>query len=63
MVRATAEHTYIWELPGWPGFTWDAGSLAAPLDEARRRQAELLGVVKAIGGLAASEAAAAAMAR
>jgi Fic family protein len=63
MARATTEHTFIWALPGWPAFTWDAGSLGGPLDSARRSQAELLGVVKALGGFAASEAAVAAMAQ
>ena len=62
MARATQEHRYIWELPAWPAFTWDGARLAGPLDSARRSQAELLGVVKAIGALAASEAAVAAMA-
>lgn len=62
MVRATTEHTFIWELPGWPNFVWDRERLAGSLDSARRSQAELLGVVKAIGGLAASEAAVDAMA-
>ena len=62
MARATKEHTYIWELPGWPNFIWDGTRLAGPLDSARRSQAELLGVVKAIDGLAAGEVAVAAMA-
>ena len=62
MVRATAEHTYIWERPGWPEFTWDAGRLPAALDAARRAQGELLGAVKAIGGFDATEAAVDAMA-
>lgn len=63
MARATKEHTYIWELPGWPNFSWDGERLAGPLDSARRSQAELLGVVKAIDGLAAGEAAVVAMAQ
>jgi Fic family protein len=63
MVRATAGHTYLWELAGWPRFTWNGELLAGPLDVARRAQSELLGVVKAIGGLAASEAAVDAMTR
>jgi Fic family protein len=63
MARATKEHTYIWELPGWPNFIWDGKRLAGPLDSARRSQAELLGVVKAIDGLAAGEAAVVAMAQ
>lgn len=63
MVRATQANRFIWELPGWPSFTWDDKQLAVPLDSARRVQAELLGTVKAVGGMAASEAAADAMAR
>lgn len=64
MTRATPEHTFIWELPGWPGgLTWDSGALAAPLDLARRAQSELLGVVKAVECTVAGEAALAAMAR
>ena len=57
MVRATKEHTYIWERPDWPAFRWDAERLSSSLDAARRAQAELLGVVKAIGGIQATEAA------
>ncbi len=63
MVRATSEHTFIWELPGWPNFTWNAELLAGALDVARRTQWELLGRVKALGGLVAREAAVDAMAQ
>jgi Fic family protein len=63
MVRATPEHRFIWELPGWPRFTWDGERLAELLDAARRSQWDLLGRVKALGGLAAREAAVDAMAR
>ena len=62
MGRATTEHTFLWELPGWPAFTWDQERLAAPLDSARRSQWQLLGVVKSLGGLTADEAATDAMA-
>ena len=62
MARATQKHAFIWERPDWPRFHWNLEVLAGPLDSARRSQAELLGVVKAIGGLAASEAAVGAMA-
>jgi len=62
MARATTEHRFIWELPGWPAFTWDGERLAGPLDSARRCQAELLGIVRALGGIPAGEAAADAMA-
>lgn len=63
MGRATSGHTYLWELPGWPDFFWDASRLAGPLDAARRSQGELLGMARAIGGLAANEAALEAMAK
>ena len=63
MVRATQAHRFIWELPGWPALTWNGEQLAGRLDSARRSQAELLGIVKAIGALSAGEAAADAMAR
>lgn len=63
MARATTGHTFIWELPGWPALAWDSSRLAGPLDSARRAQAELLGVVRAIGGFAAGETAVEAMAR
>lgn len=62
VARATREHTFIWECPEWPNFSWDAQRLAAKLDGARRAQSELLGVVKALGGKVA-EAASDAMAR
>ena len=35
---------WIWELPGWPKFTWDAATLATPLAAARHAQGELSGV-------------------
>lgn len=62
MEKATQGRTYIWELPGWPRFTWSDSDLAKGLDAARRAQSELLGAVKAIRGEAASEAAMEAMA-
>jgi len=62
VVRATQEHTFIWERPEWPHFSWDAERLAAKLDGARRAQAELLGAVKALGEKV-TEAASEAMAR
>jgi len=61
MVRATSEHTFLWELPGWPRMDWNSQRLAPLLDSARRSQSELLGMVKALGS-AAGEAAVDAMA-
>ena len=62
MARVTEGHTYIWELPDWPAFTWEAERLLGPLAAARRHQGELLGMVKVIDQVAASEAAVSAMA-
>lgn len=63
MAKVTSKHTYIWERPEWPGFVWSSERLEGALDAARRSQAELLGVVKAIDALAADEAAVDAMAQ
>lgn len=62
MTEATTDRTYIWERSEWPHFTWDPEQIALPLDQARRAQGELLGVVKTLGGMAADEAAVDAMA-
>lgn len=40
--------TYIWEREGWPAFTWDANSLAAPLQDARYAQGYLAGRLKSL---------------
>lgn len=40
---------YIHEKAGWPGFTWDGESLAAPLAAVRHRQGRLLGKMDALG--------------
>jgi len=61
MVRVTEGRTYIWELPDWPRFTWDASRIAESLSIARRSQGELLGMVKAIDQAASTEVAVAAM--
>jgi Fic family protein len=37
---------WIWELPGWPDFTWDSAALTAPLSAARRAQGEVIGAGK-----------------
>src|ERR1700716_662415 len=34
---------WVWELPGWPDFTWDSAALSAPLAAARRAQGEVTG--------------------
>ena len=40
---------YIWELPDWPHFRWDAGSLAQPLAAAHMKQGHLLGRLEWLG--------------
>lgn len=40
---------YIWQLPQWPGFTWNHERLVAPLAEARHKQGRLLGRMDALG--------------
>ena len=63
MVKATEGRTYIWEMAGWPRFTWDAGRLLSSLASAKGSQRELLGMVKMIDQVASNEAAVAAMAQ
>jgi Fic family protein len=41
--------TFIHELTGWPGFTWDAGALAGPLGAVRYKQGKHLGRMSALG--------------
>jgi Fic family protein len=41
--------TYIHELPDWPTFRWDEGSLAAALAAARHLQGRLCGQMEALG--------------
>ena len=40
---------YIWELPDWPHFRWDAERLALPLAEAHLKQGRLLGRMEGLG--------------
>lgn len=40
---------YIWELPEWPHFRWDAERLAQPLAEAHLKQGRLLGRMEGLG--------------
>ena len=37
--------SFVWQHPGWPGFTWDTAVLARPLGDVRKRQGILLGRV------------------
>ncbi len=40
---------YIWELPGWPAFTWDERQLANTLSHVSREQGRLLGKMDGLG--------------
>jgi Fic family protein len=40
---------YIWQLPEWPGLTWDHERLATPLAAARHTQGRLIGRMEALG--------------
>lgn len=40
---------YIWELPDWPHFRWDANKLAQPLAAAHLNQGRLLGRMERLG--------------
>jgi Fic family protein len=40
---------YIWELPEWPAFRWDAGKLGEPLALAHRKEGQLLGAMARLG--------------
>src|SRR5271156_2012030 len=40
---------YVWELPDWPRFRWDANELAPPLASAHLQQGRLLGRMERLG--------------
>jgi Fic family protein len=40
---------YIWELPDWPHFRWDASALAQPLADAHLKQGRFLGRMERLG--------------
>jgi Fic family protein len=40
---------YIWDLPAWPHFRWDAHTLAQPLAAAHLKQGRLLGRLERLG--------------
>ena len=40
---------YIWQLPDWPGLSYDAASLALPLAEVHRAQGQLVGRMAELG--------------
>src|SRR3954467_7917415 len=41
--------TYIYDLPGWPGFHWNYEALAKRLSAMRHRQGRLIGRMQALG--------------
>lgn len=43
------EKMYIWELPDWPRFRWDANALAEPLAAAHLKQGRFLGQIERLG--------------
>jgi len=42
---------YLWQAAGWPGLTWDANALTAPLARARQAQGRMLGLAGGLGML------------
>lgn len=46
---------YLWQSPGWPGLTWDANALTAPLARARVAQGRMLGLASGLGMLDLAE--------
>lgn len=40
------QRKWIWQLPAWPRFTWDAAALVVPLGRARRAQGEMTAIAK-----------------
>lgn len=40
---------YIWQAAGWPGLTWDANAVTAPLAQARLAQGRMLGLAGSLG--------------
>ena len=47
--RSTRNPRYIWQLPDWPYFTFDAAALAAPLAQVHRAQGQLMGHMAGLG--------------
>ena len=40
---------YLWQAAGWPGLTWDANAVTAPLAQARLAQGRMLGLAGGLG--------------
>ncbi len=47
--RPTRNPRYIWQLPDWPQFSYDADALAAPLAAVHRAQGQLMARMAALG--------------
>ena len=47
--RFPHDRRYIWQLPDWPNFSYDAAALAAPLAQVHRAQGQLLGRMAELG--------------
>lgn len=47
--RTPRTHRYIWQLPGWPHFSYDAAALAAALAQVHRAQGQLMGRMAELG--------------
>jgi Fic family protein len=47
--RPAQTRRYIWQLPDWPHFTFDAAALAAPLAQVHRAQGQLMGRMAELG--------------
>ncbi|HEY4292129.1 Fic family protein [Luteibacter sp.] len=45
-----SEPRWIWQRPGWPDFTWQAGTLAPQLRDCQRVQGQLIGMAGAVAG-------------
>ena len=47
--RSPRNPRYIWQLPDWPHFSYDAAALAAPLAQVHRAQGQLMGRMAELG--------------
>ncbi|MDB5159292.1 MAG: Fic family protein [Mucilaginibacter sp.] len=47
--RIIAENMYIYQLKGWPSFTWDTEAILVRLGEVRHRQGRILGLMSSAG--------------
>ena len=45
-MASPSQRKWIWQLPGWPQFTWDIEALVGPLGRVRRAQGEMSAIAK-----------------